>query len=251
MGVGTVASIPPDRPSQGRFPTTRWSRVAAAVGPGDARGREDLGALCEAYWYPLYAYARRRGHSPHQAQDLTQDFFAYVLEKDLLARADPHRGRFRSFLLGVYTHYLANRHDHEHALKRGGGRTTFSIDGTMAEGRYDRDLVLELTPERIFDRGWALTLLGRVLDGLRREYEDAGREAVFATLSVNLTEGPRTESHAVIAERLGVTEGAARVAVHRLRRRYAHLLRSEIAATVDDPAEIEDEIRALFAALRA
>lgn len=225
--------------------------MAAAVGPGDAQGREDLEALCEAYWYPLYAYARRRGHSPHQAQDLTQDFFAYVLEKDLLARADPHRGRFRSFLMGVYTHYLANRHDYEHALKRGGGRAALSIDGTTAEGRYDRDLVLELTPERIFDRSWALTLLGRVMDGLRREYEDAGREAVFETLSLNLTEGPQAESYAVIAERLGVTEGAARVAVHRLRRRYAHLLRSEIAATLDDPGEVEDEIRALFAALRA
>ncbi|WP_220369746.1 RNA polymerase sigma factor [Paludisphaera rhizosphaerae] len=225
--------------------------MVAATGSGAPQGRENLEALCEAYWYPLYAYARRRGHSPEQAQDLTQDFFAYVLEKDLLARADPHRGRFRSFLLGVYTHYLANRHDYEHALKRGGGRSALSIDATTAEGRYDRDLVLNLTPERIFDRSWALTLLGRVLDELRREYEDSGREAVFETLSVNLTEGPQAESYAAIGRRLGVSEGSARVAVHRLRRRYAHLLRCEIAATVEDSEEIEDEIRALFAALQA
>lgn len=246
-----MSSNQPERPSQRRFPTTRWSRVVAAVSLGAPQGREDLEALCEAYWYPLYAYARRRGHPPEQAQDFTQDFFAYLLEKGLLARADPHRGRFRSFLLGVYTHYLANRHDYEHALKRGGGRSALPIDATTAEGRYDRDLVLNLTPERIFDRSWALTLLGRVMDELRREYDDAGREAAFETLSINLTEGPQAESYAEIARRLGLTEGAARVAVHRLRRRYAHLLRCEIASTVDDHEEIEDEIRALFAALRA
>jgi DNA-directed RNA polymerase specialized sigma24 family protein len=246
-----VSSLPPDRPSLRRFPTTRWSRVVAAVAPETPGGREVLEALCEAYWYPLYAYARRRGHATEHAQDLTQDFFAYVLEKGLLARADPGRGRFRSFLLAVYTHYLANRHDHEHALKRGGGRVAVPIETAGAEGRYDRGLVLDLTPERIFDRSWALTLLGRVLDGLRREYEEAGRGAAFEVLSLNLTEGPQAEPYAAVAARLGTTEGAARVAVHRLRRRYARLLRCEIAATVDDPDEIDGEIRALFAALRA
>jgi RNA polymerase sigma-70 factor (ECF subfamily) len=246
-----MSSLPPDRPSQKRFPTTRWSRVVAAVDPGSPRVGEDLQALCEAYWYPLYAYARRRGYPPEQAQDQTQDFFTYVLEKGPLARADPDRGRFRSFLLAVYSHYLANRGDRERALKRGGGRVAVPIDTAGAEGRYDRELVLDLTPERIFDRTWALTLLDRVLDELRREYEDAGRGAAFAVLSLNLTEDPRADSYAAVAARLGSTEGAARVAVHRLRRRYAHLLRCEIAATVDDPAEIDDEIRALFAALRA
>jgi DNA-directed RNA polymerase specialized sigma24 family protein len=246
-----VSSLPPDRPSQRRFPTTHWSRVAAVVDPESPRGREVLEALCGAYWYPLYAYARRRGYAPEQAQDLTQDFFAYVLEKGLLARADPGRGRFRSFLLAVYTHYLANRRDGERALKRGGGRTALPLDIASAEGRYVRDLVLDLTPERIFDRSWALALLGRVLDGLRREYEDSGRGAGFEVLSLNLTEGSQADSYAAVAARLGTTEGAARVAVHRLRRRYARLLRCEIAATVDDPGEIDDEIRALFAALRA
>jgi len=225
--------------------------VVAAVDPEAPRGREVLEALCEAYWYPLYAYARRRGHSPEQAQDLTQDFFAYLLEKGVLARADPVRGRFRSFLLAVYTHYLANRHGQQCTLKRGGGRAALPIDAASAEGCYDRGLVLELDPERIFDRSWALTLLARVLDGLRGQYEDAGRGADFEVLSRNLTEGPQADSYAAVAARLGTTEGAARVAVHRLRRRYAHLLRCEIAATVDDPGDVDDEIRALFAALRA
>jgi DNA-directed RNA polymerase specialized sigma24 family protein len=245
-----MASLPPDEPSQRRFPTTRWSRVAAAVDPDAPGGREILEGLCAAYWYPLYAYARRRGHAPEQAQDLTQDFFAYVLEKGLLARADPGRGRFRSFLLAVYTHFLANRHGHECTLKRGGGRAALPIDTASAESRYDRELVLDLTPERIFDRSWALTLLGRVLDGLRREYEDSGRGAAFEVLSLHLAEGPQAESYTAIADRLGTTEGAARVAVHRLRRRYAHLLRCEIAATVADPGDVDDEIRSLFAALR-
>ena len=168
----------------------------------------------------------------------------------MLARADPGRGRFRSFLLAVYTHYLANQRDRERALKRGGGLVALPIDTDDAEGRYDRGLVLDLTPERIFDRTWALTLLDRVLDGLRREYQDAGRGMAFEVLSRNLTEGPQADSYAAVAARLGTTEGAARVAVHRLRRRYAQLLRREIAATVDEPAEIDDEIRALFAALR-
>lgn len=242
---------PSGRPSQRSFPTTHWSRVVVAGDPEAPRARELLAALCDAYWYPLYAYARRRGHAPEQAQDLTQDFFAHVLEKGLLAHADPGRGRFRSFLLAVYAHYLSNRRDYERAGKRGGGRTAFPIDTSDAEGRYDRELVSELSPERIFDRSWALTLLGRVLDQLRREYDDAGRAATFEALYGHLTEDSQGVAHATIAASLGISEGAARVAAHRLRRRYGVLLRLEIAATVDDPDEVDDEIRDLFAALRA
>lgn len=246
-----MSLIDPGQPSPGRFPTTHWSRVVAAGDPEAPQARETLADLCAAYWYPLYAYVRRRGYPPEQAQDLTQDFFAYVLEKGLLAQADPGRGRFRSFLQAVCAHYLSNRRDYERARKRGGGRVAFPIDAEGAEGRYDRELVQELTAERIFDRTWALTLLGRVLDQLRREYDDAGRASTFEALRGNLADDPQSVSYATIARRLGTSPGAARVAVHRLRRRYGLLLRLEIAATVDDPAEIDDEIRDLFGALQA
>jgi RNA polymerase sigma-70 factor (ECF subfamily) len=223
--------------------------VIAAGDRDTPEGRDALAALCNAYWYPIYAYVRRRGHNAEQAQDLTQDFFAYVLERELLAKADPDRGRFRSFLRAVFARHLANQLDRANAQKRGGGRPALSIDACDAEGRYAREPAHELTPERIFDRSWALTLLGRVFDQLRREYDDAGRAAVFEELRTVLTRGPESGSHATIAERLGISEGAVRVAVHRLRRRYGALLRREIAATVDDPGEIDDEIRSLFAAL--
>ena len=161
----------------------------------------------------------------------------------------PGRGRFRSFLRTVCSHYLANRRATERALKRGGGRPAISIDAADAEGRYARELAHELTAERIFDRSWALTLLDRVFNQLRSEYEDAGRAETFEALQVFLTEGPRAVSHASIARRLGMTEGAVRVAVHRLRRRYGDILRREIAATLDDPSQIDDEIQGLFTAL--
>jgi RNA polymerase sigma-70 factor (ECF subfamily) len=223
--------------------------VVAAGDPDAPGAREALADLCGAYWYPLYAYVRRRGHAPEQAQDLTQDFFAYVLERDLLAKADPDRGRFRSFLRAVCTHYLADQRDRQNARKRGGGRPVLPIDTLDAEGRYAREPAHDLTAERIFDRTWALTLLGRVFDQLRREYDDAGRAATFEELRAVLTRGPESVPYATIAGRLGMNEGAVRVAVHRLRRRYGMLLRQEIAATVDDPADVDDEIRALFAAL--
>jgi RNA polymerase sigma factor (sigma-70 family) len=244
-----VLQTPSGGVSPGQFPTTHWSRVVAAGDPNTPLAREALAALCNAYWYPLYAYVRRRGHGAEQAQDLTQDFFAYVLERELLAKADRDRGRFRSFLRAVFARHLADQHDRATARKRGGGRSPLSIDARDAEGRYAREPAHELTPERIFDRSWALTLLGRVFDQLRREYDDAGRGATFEELQTVLTRGPESGSYATIAERLGIGEGAVRVAVHRLRRRYGALLRQEIAATVNDPAEIDDEIRSLFAAL--
>jgi RNA polymerase sigma factor (sigma-70 family) len=249
--VEIVSQSSTDRPSTGRFPTTHWSRVVAAGDPGTPRAREALAALCGAYWYPLYAYVRSRGHSPEQAQDMTQDFFAYLLERDLFAKADPDRGRFRSFLRTVCGRFLADRQDRQNAVKRGGRLTSLPIDARDAEGRFAREPFHELTAARIFDRTWALTLLDRVLDQLRREYHDAGRPEVFEQLRVALTRGPKAVPYATIAGRLGISEGAVRVAVHRLRRRYGHLLRQEIAATVHDPAEVDDEIRDLFVALEA
>jgi RNA polymerase sigma-70 factor (ECF subfamily) len=223
--------------------------VIAAADPHKARAREPLDDLCQAYWYPLYAYIRRRGNGPERARDLTQDFFARLLERGILAEADPTRGRFRSFLRTVCAHYLANRHDREMARKRGGDRVSVSIDGVDAEGRYERELADELTPDRIFDRSWALALLGRVLEELRREYDEAGKAATFEALRGGLEFGPEDIPHAAIAARLGTSVGAARVAAHRLRRRYGELLRHEIASTLDDPADVDDEIRDLFASL--
>jgi RNA polymerase sigma-70 factor (ECF subfamily) len=235
--------------SEARFPTTCWSRVVAAGDPGAPGAREALADLCRAYWYPLYAYVRHRGLPPDQAQDLTQDLFARLLEKGVLAAANPSRGRFRAFLRAVCADFLANRRDRENALKRGGGRIFIPIDPDDAESRYAREPAHELTPERVFDRAWALTLLGRALERLREEYCAGGQAASFEALSPVLTDGPRAVSYAALAAGLGTTEGAVRVAVHRLRRRYGEGLREEIAATVDDPAEVDDEIRALFAAL--
>jgi RNA polymerase sigma-70 factor (ECF subfamily) len=232
------------------FPTTRWGRVVEAAGGDSPEAGQALAELCRAYWYPIYAFVRRRGHGPDDALDLTQDFFARLLERNVLASADPGRGRFRTFLRAVCSDYLSNRSDRDHAEKRGGGRPVFSIDAPEAEGRYVLEPSHERTPEWFFERDWALTLLGIVLDRLRREYQEASRAAEFEELRVILTDGPRSVPYATIAGRLGTSEGAVAVAVHRLRRRYGELLRAEIEATVDDPAEVDDEVRALFAALR-
>jgi RNA polymerase sigma-70 factor (ECF subfamily) len=238
-----------ENPAASDFPTTHWSRVLAAGDPGDASAHEALAELCQSYWFPLYAFIRRRGHDPERAQELTQDLFVRLLEKEVLAAADPARGRFRAFLRAVCADFLANRRDWEGASKRGGGRVFIPIDVAEAEGRYTAEPAHEWTAERLFDRSWALTLLGRVLDLLRRDYEKAGQAAVFAALSPVLTEGAGAVPYATLAARLGTTEATVRVAVHRLRRRYGALLRTEIAATVHDPAEVDDEIRDLFSAL--
>jgi RNA polymerase sigma-70 factor (ECF subfamily) len=239
----------PDDYVPGRFPTTQWSRVVMAASRDVSQAREALASLCQAYWYPIYAYVRHRGHPPEQAQDLTQDFFAYLLDRDLIARADPARGRFRAFLRTLCTRQLADHRDRQHAAKRGGGRSPLPIDPMAAERRYASEPTHELTPERIFDRNWALTLLGRVVERLRREYDDAGRSERFEELLTVLTRDPASDSYAEISRRLGKTEGNVRVAVHRLRRRYGLLLREEIAATIGDEVQIDDEIRALFSAL--
>ena len=246
-----MAEPPDSQSSLKRFPTTDWSLVVAAGDPKAPRSKESLAELCGAYWYPIYAYIRHRGYQPEPARDLTQDFFTRVLEKGLFAEAAPDRGRFRSFLRTVCTHYLANRRDWDKANKRGGGRSILSIDGGDAESRYVREPAHELTPDRIFDRTWALTLLARVLEQLRREYEDAGRATIINELGAILTENSDAAPYSEIASRLGISEGAVRVAVHRLRKRYGVLLRQEIAATVNDPAEVDDEIRSLFASLRS
>jgi RNA polymerase sigma-70 factor (ECF subfamily) len=233
------------------FPTTRWSRVVAAADPEAPEARSALGALCEAYWYPIYAFIRRHGHGPVDALDLTQDYFVRLLGSGLLAAADRGRGRFRSFLRTDCAYFLADERDRRLALKRGGGRRPLSIDAAGAEGRYRLEPADPLTPDRLFDRAWALALVERAMELLAREQADAGRGAAFEQLRVVLTDGPRTISYATLAERLGTTEAAIQQAIRRLRRRYRDILRAEIASTLDDPTEeaIGLEIRDLFAAL--
>jgi RNA polymerase sigma-70 factor (ECF subfamily) len=230
------------------FATTRWSLVAAAQDPAASDAQAALAELCSAYWYPVYAYVRRRGHDHHAAQDLTQGFFARLLEKNDLAAADRTRGRFRSFLLTACQHFLANRHDNDTAKKRGGGRAHLSLDFADADGRYAREPADETTPERVFDRQWALGVLDKTLTGLREEYVESGRAKLFDALKDCLT-GEADASYAALAGQLGMTEGAVKVAVHRLRQRYRDRLRAAIAETVATPEEVDGEIRDLFAAL--
>lgn len=236
-----------DPHSAARFPSTHWSVVVAAGDPESPRTREALTDLCQSYWFPLYAYIRRRGHDPESARDLTQELFVRVLEKGVLGAADPARGRFRWFLRGICADFLANQLDRKNALKRGGGRPVVPI--ADAERRYALEPSHDLTPERVFDRTWALTLISLTLDALRREYLDAGRGALFEALNPVLTDGSHVEAYATVAARLETTEGAVRVAVHRMRRRFGERLREQLSATVVNPAEVDDEIRALFDAL--
>lgn len=228
------------------FPTTRWSQIQKAGDPVDSEAREALTELCRGYWFPIYAYIRRKGHDADRAADLAQDFFTRLIEKGTLAAADPSKGRFRAFLLADCAFFLADARDREAALKRGGGIRFVPID---AEGRYRAEPVDDLTPEKLFDRAWALSLLAAVVDRLQAEFAREGKAAAFEVLKVVLTDDPRAIPHAELARRLGTTEGAAQVAVHRLRKRYKALIREVIAQTVADPAEVEDEIRSLFRAL--
>jgi RNA polymerase sigma-70 factor (ECF subfamily) len=243
-------SMDDDKPAARQFATTRWSQVLAAgqVHTGDSR--EALARLCESYWYPLYAYVRRWGHDADQAQDLTQEFFARLLEKHYLRAADPARGRFRSFLLASLKHFLSNERDRVGAAKRGGRATVVPLELETAEGRYRRELADAETPETIYERRWALVLLERSLARLRREFEAAGKQTLFARLEGHLTGDQQTVPYADLCAELGMSEGAIKVAVHRLRRRFGALLREEISETVSDPAEVDDEIRELFRALK-
>ena len=229
------------------FVTTRWSLIVAARGDSPP-AREALSELCRAYWYPLYAYIRRKGHTHAEAEDLTQEFLARLLERDDLAGVDPARGRFRSFLLAACNHFLSNRRDHDRALKRGGGQQPLPLDFGAAEQRYNAEPGHEETAERLFERRWALALLDRVLDRLRQEYATGGKGELFEKLKGRLA-GDSGASYADVATDLTLTEGAVKVAAHRMRLRYRDLLRDEIAQTLDDPTAVDDEIRSLFTAL--
>jgi RNA polymerase sigma-70 factor (ECF subfamily) len=232
-----------------RFPTTHWSRIVAAQGPAAPEAREALVALCTDYWYPIYSFIRRRGYGPDQAPDLTQDFFARLLEPGAFATASPRIGRFRSFLRGACSHFLSNQRDREMALKRGGGCLLIPIDRLEAEGRFGREPADELTAERAFERKWALTLLDRALHRLDAELAQSRNRPLIDQLRPVVFGEAGARSYREIAEEVGTSESAVKMAAHRLRNRYRELLREEIARTVADPAEIESEITALLTSL--
>jgi RNA polymerase sigma factor (sigma-70 family) len=228
-------------PSQ--FPTTRWSLVVAAGDPHRKDARSALVSLCENYWYPLYAYLRRRGYPTDQAQDLTQEFFVRLLEGRYLDRADQEKGRFRSFILTSLKFFVADEEDRHRARKRGGG-VLVPLEFSSGEKRYQREPAHDETPERIFERRWALSVLDRVVEKLRDEFVQHGRPEHFERLKVFLL-GQSDASYAALAREMNTSEGALKVAIHRLRKRYRELFRQEIADTVADPAEVESELRYL------
>jgi RNA polymerase sigma-70 factor (ECF subfamily) len=229
------------------FPTTRWTLVIAAADPQRKEARSALVSLCEGYWYPLYAYLRRRGYAADQAQDLTQDFFIRVLEGRYLDRADQEKGRFRAFLITSMKFFLADEADRNRAQKRGGG-TVLSLELSSGEDRYQREPAHNETPERIFERRWALSVLDRVVERLRDEFVQHGRPEHFERLKVFLL-GQSDAPYAALAREMNTSEGALKVAIHRLRKRYRDVFRQEIADTVADPAEVESELRFLAAVL--
>jgi RNA polymerase sigma-70 factor (ECF subfamily) len=231
------------------FLTTRWSVIVRAQEGQSADAGAALESLCRAYWYPLYAWVRRQGQSAHDAQDLTQSFFARLLRKGYLHAADQQKGRFRTFLLIAFKRFLANEWDRATAQKRGGGSTPLSIDTAFAETRFAAELFHEQPADVEYDRRWALTLLDRSLATLRAEYTAAGHVAEFEALKEFLTAERGEIPYSTIAEVLGIGEGGARSAVHRLRKRFRQLFRAAIADTVSDPAEVDQEIRHVVRAL--
>ena len=240
-----------NKPEQGaHFSTTHWSLVVQAGDLADPAARSALETLCRRYWFPLYAFVRREGYGIHDSQDLTQAFFARFLEKDYLHQADPSRGRFRSFLLASLRHFLANDRDYAKAAKRGGGGTVLSLDFSQAEDRYLHEPDTDWTAEKLFHRRWALELLQTVMDRLRAEWATEERRAFFLAVQTFLSGTDPTRTYAEVAHELETTEGSVKTAVHRLRRRYRELLREEIAHTVTEPEQIEEEIRQLFDALQ-
>jgi len=235
-----------DSSGKDQFTATHWSVVLAAAQLESPQAAEALETLCRTYWYPLYAFLRRQGHSPPDAEDLLQGFFARFLEKDGLANVDRTKGRFRSFLLGALKHYVADQWDKAKAVKRGGRIEFLSLEGEAAESRYWEESASELTPERLYEQRWACVLLERVMARLEQDFDAAGQGPLFAALESLLLEDDRSVSYADLAAEYGLSEGALKMKVYRLRQRYQRLLREEVAHTVARPEDVEDEIRWLF-----
>ena len=239
----SISSEPSD------FATTQWSVVLRAAHPDSLEARSALELLCPRYWFPLYAYTRRRVPQIHEAQDLTQEFFLRLLSKNALAVASPERGRFRSFLLTSLKNFLANEWDRTAALKRGGRCDTFSLDWDSGESRFAVEPTHDITPEKQFERQWALTLLDIVIHRLQAEFQSANKSQQFELLKDALSGNRTAIDYAVVASMLQLSEEATRQAAHRLRKRYRELLREEVAQTVDSPEDVNDEIHRLFETL--
>ena len=231
------------------FATTHWSVILTAGQNESQEADAALEKLCRTYWYPLYAFIRRQGHSPHDAQDLTQGFFALLLEKDFVTLADREKGKFRSFLLTALNHYLGDQRDRANAIKRGGGKVMVSLEEQTAEGRWSQEPATNLSPEMEYEKLWAVTVLQQALIHLRDESDKAGRDQTFEELKPFLEGEARPGDYAAVAAKLGMTANSVAVAVHRLRQRYRELVRAEIAHTVASAEEIEEELRHLFAVL--
>lgn len=235
----------------GAFPTTRWTLVMAAGEADSPQAAEALSRLCANYWYPVYAYVRREGHDAHNAQDLTQQFFTRLIERSFVAGAMRERGRFRSFLLIALKRFLINEWQRSQAQKRGGGQELISLDGGSAEERYSLEPVDSMTPDRIYERRWALAVLDAVMEKLRIEQAGGANSALFEALKPFLYGDKASSSHVEIAARFALTESAVKSKTHRLRQRYRELLHEEVAQTVAHPMDVEDELRQLLAALRS
>ncbi len=230
------------------FATTRWSVLLAATDPGAPDSHAALERLCRTYWYPLYAFVRRQGRSAEDAQDLTQSFFERLLESDYLRTVDRSKGKFRSFLLATLDHFLTREWAKAQRLKRGGGATFLSFDALAAEERYQFEPEDPFSPDQVFDRRWAMTVLDLVMTKLRQECAALGKEALFDAVRPSLS-AARGEGHAAAARKLNMTEGAVNVAVHRLRHRFGELVRAEIGKTVGSQSDLDEELKHLFSAL--
>jgi RNA polymerase sigma factor (sigma-70 family) len=246
----TVSESTPDASRQPIFVTTHWSLVLSARDPQSPQSADALEKLCRAYWPPLYAYLRRSGRSKEDAEDLTQAFFARLLEKHFLDSVQQERGRFRSFLLVALKRFLANEWDRGRAQKRGGGKIHVPLDTELAERAFQTDFAAgEFSPDRAYERRWALTLLEQTLTRLRREFECAGKISEFERLKIFLTADKKEIPYATVATEMKMSESALRVAVHRLRKRYRELFREEIARTLAEGESVEEELRHLLAVL--
>ena len=233
------------------FATTHWTVVLAAGKRSTPQSDSALEQLCRTYWFPLYAYVRRRGHNKEDAEDLTQAFFARFLAKNYLAGLSAERGRFRAFLLASLKHFLINDWKKSQRQKRGGGESPLSLDWQTADTKFQVAATNEPSPDKAFDREWALALLAKVFGRLQKECEADSKAKLFGQLKIFLTAGKDNTAQAEVAKALGMEEGAVRVAIHRLRKRYRNLLRDEIAQTLSDAADVDEEMRALFGAFSA
>jgi RNA polymerase sigma-70 factor (ECF subfamily) len=234
---------------QGAFYTTHWSVVLAVARSDGSRAQEALAKLCQTYWYPLYAYVRRRGYSAADGQDLTQEFFARLLEPSSLARATPELGKFRAYLITAMKNFLASEWKQSRAQKRGGGLPMLSLDWVIAEQRFDLEPASHASPDKLFEHQWAVTILAGALKRLEQQYQSEGKSHVFDGLKHTLSGTRESQPYAELALRMGVSEGAVKVIVHRMRRQYRALIRDEIANTLNDPREVDSEMRYLFSVL--